>query len=320
MKVVLPGGSGQVGRVLARHFVAQGHEVVILSRSEQSPCEWRTVRWAPEQSQATDLWRRELDGCDLVMNLAGRSVNCRYNRANRQRIMNSRVTSTRAVGTAIAHAATPPSVWMQASTATIYAHRYDAANDEATGILGGNEPNAPDTWRFSIEVAKAWEQTAEETCPQTTRLVLLRSAMTMSPDRGGIFDVLLGLVRRGLGGSCGNGRQYLSWIHDTDFLRAIDWLIARDDLAGPVNLASPHPLPNAQFMRVLRQAWGARIGLPATEWMLAVGAFFMRTESELVLKSRRVVPGKLLDSGFEFAFGDWQQAAADLCRRWRAAA
>lgn len=319
MKIVIPGGSGQVGGVLARHFTTQGHEVVVISRSERSPCGWRTVRWAPEQSQATDLWRRELDGSNVVVNLAGRSVNCRYNRANRQQIMDSRISSTQAIGEAIADAASPPPLWLQASTATIYAHRFDEANDEATGILGGDEPDAPDTWRFSIDVAKAWEQAAEETCPAGTRLVLLRSAMTMSPDRGGIFDVLLGLVRRGLGGTCGSGRQYISWIHDADFLRAIDWLIERDNLAGPVNLASPHPLPNAQFMQVLRQAWGARIGLPATEWMLAMGAFFMRTETELVLKSRRVVPGKLLDSGFEFEFGDWETAAIDLCERWRAA-
>jgi uncharacterized protein (TIGR01777 family) len=203
------------------------------------------------------------------------------------------------------------------STATIYAHRFDADNDEATGVLGGNEPGAPDTWRFSIDVANAWEAAANECDTPRTRKVLLRSAMTMSPDRGGVFDTLLGLVRRGLGGRAGDGNQFVSWIHEHDFVRAVEWLIDCRELSGPVNVASPHPLPNAEFMRDLRRAWGIRIGLPASKWMLALGTWAMRTESELVLKSRRVVPGKLLASGFRFAFPRWDTAARDLCSRWR---
>ena len=139
--------------------------------------------------------------------------------------------------------------------------------------------------------------------------------MTMSPDTGGIFDTLLSLVRRGLGGAAGSGRQYVSWIHETDFIAAIDWLISRTDFSGPVNLASPNPLPNAEFMRDLRRAAGVRIGLPAARWMLELGAIFMRTETELILKSRRVVPGRLLNAGFTFAFPIWPDAARDLCRR-----
>src|SRR6185436_4406077 len=141
--------------------------------------------------------------------------------------------------------------------------------------------------------------------------------MTMSPDRGGIFDVLLGLVRRGLGGTCGSGKQFVSWIHEQDFIRAIYWLIEHD-LNGPVNLTSPNPLPNVEFMRAIRRAWGTRIGLPASRWMLEAGAIFMRTETELVLKSRRVVPGRLIESGFKFDFPDWPEAARELCARWRA--
>jgi NAD dependent epimerase/dehydratase family enzyme len=148
--------------------------------------------------------------------------------------------------------------------------------------------------------------------------VLLRSAVVMSPDRGGPFDLLLGLVRWGLGGRQGDGRQYVSWVHDRDFVRAAYWLLAREDLAGPVNIASPNPLPNADFMRALRAAWGRRWGLPASQWMLAIGTSLLRTETELVLKSRRVVPRRLLDSGFTFDFPTWDAAAADLCRRWRA--
>lgn len=147
--------------------------------------------------------------------------------------------------------------------------------------------------------------------------MLLRSAMVMSPDRGGVFDVLLGLVRLGLGGSVGDGRQFVSWMHDEDFVRAILWLLEHDELAGPVNLAAPHPLPYRDFMRGLRRASGMPVGLPATRWMVELGTFAMRTESELVLKSRRVVPGRLVTSGFTFAFPDWPAAAVDLCRRWR---
>ncbi len=227
--------------------------------------------------------------------------------------MESRVNSTRVVGQAIARAIRPPPVWLQAGTATIYAHRYDAPNDEATGILGGSEPNAPDTWRFSIDVAKGWERTLDEAVVPQTRKVMLRSAMTMSPDRGGVFDVLLGLVRHGLGGQAGDGRQYVSWIHDQDFIRAIYWLLEHRE----VNLAAPNPVPNAFFMRALREAWGMPFGLPAARWMLEIGAFFLGSETELILKSRRVVPGRLLAAGFTFQFPTWPEAARDLCRRWR---
>jgi uncharacterized protein (TIGR01777 family) len=316
MKIVIPGGTGQVGALLARAFVADGHEVVVLSRTPHG-APWRTVRW---DGETVGDWAAELDGADVVINLAGRSVNCRYTDENRRLIKESRVRSTRAVGQAIARARHPPGVWLQASTATIYAHRYDAPNDEATGILGGAELAAPDTWRFSIDVAKSWEQAADETRLLHTRTVLLRSAMVMSPDPGGVFATLLGLVRYGLGGTSGDGRQYVSWIHDRDFVRAVYWLIDRPDLAGPVNLAAPNPVPNAEFMRTLRIAWGMGFGLPATRWMLEIGAFLMRTETELILKSRRVVPGRLLDSGFVFQFPTWAEAAADLCRRWRSPA
>jgi uncharacterized protein len=314
VKIVIPGGSGQVGTVLARAFTADGHDVVVLSRNpRQKP--WRVVEW---DAETVGDWTAEIDGADVVVNLAGRSVNCRYYARNRRLITESRVNSTRAVGQAIARAARPPGVWLQASTATIYAHRYDAPNDEATGVLGGHEENAPDTWRFSIDVAKAWEAAANEAVVPHTRKVLLRSAMTMSPDAGGIFDVLLRLVRCGMGGASGDGRQYVSWIHERDFIGAVTWLIAHPELDGPVNLASPNPIPNAEFMRTLRAAWGIGFGLPATKAMLEIGAFFLRTETELILKSRRVVPGRLLQSGFRFQYPTWAEASAELCARRRA--
>lgn len=312
MKILIAGGSGQIGSLLSRAFTADGHAVTILSRKTHvgSPAvAWET--WdGNNQAQIAKL----IDLADIVINLAGRSVNCRYNAMNRSDILESRVNSTRAIGQAIARSANPPSLWLQASTATIYSHRSDAPNDDVTGVLGGQEPDVPHTWRFSIEVAKAWEAAAYEFSAPDTRIVLLRSAMTMSPDPGGIFDVMLKLVRRGLGGTQGDGRQYVSWIHELDFVRAIYWLIDHD-IEGAVNVCSPNPLPNAEFLRILRAAAGVRFGLPAATWMLEIGARAMKTETELVLKSRRVVPARLIQSGFEFHYPDWYSAAADLCSR-----
>ena len=317
MKIIIPGGTGQVGQLLTRAFVRDGHEVVLLSRrpAAAAPAGTRVAAW---DARTLGSWTAELEGADAVINLAGRSVNCRYHSANRREIIRSRVDSTRAVGQALRQAARPPRVWLQASTATFYEHRFDAPNDEASGLLGGGEPGLPAAWKFSYAVCRAWEGAAAEAADlPRTRQVLLRSAITMSPDRGGAFDVLLGLVRHGLGGTEGGGRQWVSWIHEADFVRAAYWLIAHDTMEGPVNLAAPQPLPNAEFLRALRQAWGIRFGLPAARWMLAIGALFLRTETELILKSRRVVPGRLLESGFAFEFPAWPEAARELCRRWR---
>lgn len=314
MKIVIPGGSGQVGTILTRHFHANDHEVVVLSR-KPAVAPWRIVAW---DGQKIGLWSTEIDGADVVINLAGRSVNCRYTPKNRRQILDSRTLSTSIVGEAITHATRPPHVWFQASTATIYAHTYDTPNDERTGIIGGTEPGVPDTWKFSIDVATAWEKAFDAVDTPRTRKVSLRSAMTMSPDRRGVFDVLLGLVRRGLGGRVGDGRQFVSWIHDCDFIRAIEWLNCHD-ISGPVNLTAPEPIPNAAFMQTLREACGIRFGLPAAQWMVELGTWVLRTESELVLKSRKVIPGRLLETGFEFRFPSWCEAARDLCQRWREA-
>jgi uncharacterized protein len=313
MRVVIPGGSGKVGTILARAFHAYGHDVLVLSRNpERAP--WRVMAW---DGATIAGWAEEIDGAEVVINLAGRSVDCRYTPKNREEIRTSRINSTRVVGEAIRIAAHPPRVWLQASTATIYSHRYDDANDERTGLLGGNEPDSPDTWKFSIDVASAWERVLNDAVTPRTRKVLMRSAMTMSPDPGGVFDVLLRLVRFGMGGKVGDGRQYVSWIHDQDFVSAVRWLIDHDDLSGPVNLAAPNPLPYAEFLRILRSAEGVPFGMPAAEWMLEIATFFLRTESELVLKSRRVIPTLLLQSGFRFQYPEWAEAARDLCYRWK---
>jgi uncharacterized protein len=315
MKIAIPGGTGQVGTMLARAFHKDGHEVIVFGRHSPKPAPWHVEQW---DAKNLSEWRDKLDGANVVINLAGRSVNCRYTPQNRKEILQSRVESVRTVGEAILTAKRPPQVWLQASTATIYAHTYDAPNDEATGVIGGIERGAPEAWRFSIEVATAWEKAFDEIPLRETRKVKIRSALTLSPDPGGIFDTLLGLVRRGLGGTSGDGRQYVSWIHEEDFVRAIYFLIARSEIDGAVNLASPHPLPNREFMAALRRAWGTRIGLPSAQWMLEMGAIFLRTETELILKSRRVIPGRLLQEGFSFTYPDWPDAARDLCKRWRA--
>jgi uncharacterized protein (TIGR01777 family) len=313
MKVVIPGGTGQVGGVLARMLLARGDDVVVLSRGGTSSA--RVVVW---DGATLGAWTSEIDGADVLINLAGRNVNCRYTEANLREMMSSRIDSTRVVGLAVEKAARPPAVWLQMSTATIYAHRFDAPNDEITGLIGGDEPDVPRDWGFSIEIAKTWEQAQKDANTPRTRKVALRSAMIMSPDRGGIFDVLLGLTRAGLGGPITGGRQFVSFIHERDFCRAIDFLITQSDIDGPVNLAAPHPLPQREFMAALRAAWGIRVGLPATRWMAEIGAFFLRTDTELTFKSRRVVPARLLEAGFTFDFPEWPAAARDLVDRWRA--
>jgi uncharacterized protein len=313
MKIVLPGGSGQVGHILARHIHGCGHEVIVLSRNPRKE-PWRVVGW---DGQSAGRWTTEFENADVCINMSGRSVNCRYNARNRREIVESRVASTRVLNEVIGALRRPPQLWINASTATIYRHSFDRANEEATGVLGGSEPGAPETWNFSIEVAKAWEEAFFGQETPHTRKIAIRSAMTLSPDRGGVFDVFMGLVRKGLGGWQGNGTQYVSWIHETDFVRAIDFLIAREELSGIVNVASPNPLPNRQFMRALREAAGVPLGLPSPGWMMEIGAVVMRTESELVLKSRRVVPGRLLAAGFEFVYPEWASASRELSNRWR---
>lgn len=314
LRIVIPGGTGQVGNILARHFHEQGHSVTVIARHPVS-AEWPVLMWTGLE---LGQWTAALEGADIVINLAGRSVNCRYNAANRREIKHSRVFTTQLVGQAIAEAKAPPKIWMNASTATIYRHAVDRPMDEVTGEIGGNEPDAPPKWRFSIDVAASWERTFFAAETPRTRKLALRSAMTMSPDPAGIFDHLLRLVRWGLGGASGPGTQYISWIHDVDFIRAIEFLIARDDLEGVVNIASPFPVTNREFMCCLRRAYcTSYVGVPAPTWALNIGAIFMRTETELILKSRRVIPKRLLDSHFEFHFPNWRGACQDLINRWR---
>lgn len=323
LRIVIPGGSGHLGQILARSFQDRGHFVTVLTRGPYT-APWPTIHWDGEHASAeAGSWIEAMDGADVCINLAGRSVNCRYTDKNRRQIYDSRIGTTRLLGRVIAGLHAPPAVWLNMSTATIYRHALDRPMDERTGELGGGEliskhRRAPASWDFSVRVAADWESAFFFSPTPGTRKIALRAAIVMSASPGGAFSVFSNLARLGLGGHHGNGRQFVSWIHEEDFVRAIEFLIAHDEIEGPVNLAAPRPLPNRKFMEALREAWDRPNGVPAPRPLLELAALILRTESELVLKSRRVVPARLLDAGFDFQFPTWPEAAADLVARWKA--
>jgi uncharacterized protein len=306
-RVILAGGSGFLGKVLSKYLTERGYEVIVLTR-HPAPSARNEVLW---DGQTLGPWAEQLNGTLAVINLAGRSVNCRYNEHNRRLILGSRVDSTRVLGEAIARCAKPPTVWLSSSTATIYKHSLDRAMDERGEIEA--TPEAKDA--FSVEVAQEWERVFDTAPTPATRKVALRTAMVLGTQSASVLDVLHRLVLVGLGGRMGTGKQYVSWIHEEDFCRAIVWLVSNEDLRGPVNLSAPNPVPNRELMATLRSISGKSFGLPATQWMLEMGAFFIRTETELIIKSRLVVPGRLLESGFDFRFPKLEEALADLVPR-----
>jgi len=306
-RIILAGGSGFLGHVLARHFLASGYDVVILTRTPKPRADGvREIAW---DGETPGDWTRELEGAEAVINLAGRSVNCRYHERNRKIILESRINSTRVLGGAISRCAKPPQVWLNSSTATIYKHTHGPAWDESGKISG--TPEAKD--EFSVEVATAWERAFDEARTPNTRKVAMRSAMVLGHGANSVFPVLRRLVRFGLGGKMAGGKQFVSWIHEEDFCRAIDWLLEQDSVSGVVNLAAPNPVTNEEMMDTLREVCRRPFGLPASRWMLEVGAFFLRTETELIIKSRRVIPGRLAAAGFEFRFPNLRGAFENLC-------
>ena len=318
LRIVLPGGSGQLGQVLASFFQDRGHHVTVLTRGP-FVAPWQTVHW---DGVTIGPWTEHLEGADVCINLSGRSVNCRYDALNLRSIYDSRIQTTRLLNRVIAGLADPPRVWLNASTATIYRHALDRPMDETKGELGGRGPMTPaaerrDPWSFSARVALDWETAFFAPPLPRTRRAALRAAVVLSPLAGNPFVILSRLARIGLGGPQGKGDQMVSWIHERDFARAVEFLAERDDLAGPFNIASPNPLPNREFMKILGEAWETSNALPLPRPLLALGALLVRSETELVLKSRWVVPGRLLDAGFTFDFPDFRDAAEELARRWR---
>jgi len=311
-RIVLAGGTGFIGTFLRQRLAADGYEVVLLTRSPiQNGGETRQVPW---DGQSLGDWKTELEGSHALINLSGRSVNCRYNEKNRREILESRVETTRILGEAVARAVSPPPVWLNASTATIYKHTFDRSMDEATGEIGATR-EAKDA--FSIDVARAWEQTLSEARTPATRKVAMRTAMVFAANHGGVYRTLRSLARWGLGGPIAGGHQYISWVHEDDFCRAIEWLINHNDLGGPVNIAAPNPIPQRDMARIILHERGTPFGMHATRTMLEMAAFIHRTEAELILKSRRVVPARLLASGFQFHFSNMEDAVREIETRIR---
>ncbi len=291
--IVIVGANGFLGRYLSDYYLAKGWEVRAIARREQglAACV-NYYHWDALNYQIS--WADAFDGATLVVNLAGRSVNCRYNQKNQDLIRDSRVQTTQLVGQAIANCVNPPSYWLNSSTATIYRHAQDKPQDDETGQLGSG---------FSVSVAKDWEQaffTADT--PEKTHRVALRTAIVMGNEKGTVIDVLNRLCRLYLGGSMGSGQQMVSWIHIEDFCRAIDWISQQQHPDSRYNLSAPNPLPNHEFMQLLRQNNHRKWGLKASKWMLELGAYVLRTETELILKSRWVLPSRLLSQGFEFNY------------------
>ena len=302
-RIILAGGSGFLGQALTKHFTARGCDVIVLTRH---PTKANETAW---DGETLGDWVRQIAGADVVINLCGRSVDCRYTAANRRILIDSRVKPTRVLGEAIARSTTPPSLWLNASSATIYRHTFGHAWDETgTDFTATSEVHDA----FSLQIIHEWERAFYAPPLPGIRRIALRTTMVLGHAKNSVFPVLCRLARLGLGGRMGSGQQFVSWLHVDDFCRVIGWVIEHTEISGPVNIAAPNPIMNAEMMRHFRELVGMPVGLPATEWMLEIGAFFLRTETELILKSRRVVPGKLLAGGFTFDHPTMPEALANL--------
>jgi uncharacterized protein (TIGR01777 family) len=311
-KIILPGGSGFIGQELAKYF-GKENDVVILTRQQKdvktnrnnfsslTKEEQKQLRWVKWDGKTIGGWKDELEGASLVINLAGKSVNCSYNEKNKKEIFDSRTNATAAIGEAIRQSSKPPELWINASSATIYRHAEDLPQDEFTGEFHDD---------FSVQVCKRWEKTFYEQLTPQTRKVALRMAITLGP--GGILIPYFNLLKFGLGGPQGSGRQMYSWVHIEDTCRMIEWIYDHKELEGTFNCTSPNPVSNKIFMETFRNVTGHIIGLPAFDWMLKLGAPIIGTEVELVLKSRWVVPTKILQTGYQFTFSYLRDALTDI--------
>jgi len=302
-KIVLAGGSGYIGEILMVHFKDVSNEIVVLNRSRDiTEGNVRYVRW---DGKTEGTWVNELEGADMLVNLCGKSVNCRYNEQNKREILNSRVVPTALLGEVIEELKMPPKLWINVTTATIYRHAEDRSQDEITGEIGQG---------FSVDVAKQWEAAFMRPTKAATRRIALRMAMVMGKGDS-VLKRLVNLARCGLGGKQGDGKQYVTWIHEEDVANIIEWLLAHEDMSGAINCTAPGPLPNAEMMRLIRKACGVKIGLPAPKRLLELGAFIIGTETELLLKSRWVVPKILLDSGYVFKYPTFEKTVGNLMEK-----
>jgi uncharacterized protein (TIGR01777 family) len=301
-KIIIAGGTGFLGTCLANHYSSQGVNVIVLTRGESRRSGMlEHVHWNGKNSGA---WTEALEGADALINLNGKSVDCRYNEKNKALIYSTRLDSTAALGKAIQKAMIPPKVWINAASATIYRHSLDKEMDEESGEIGSG---------FSVDVCLKWEATFNSFHTPQTRKVLIRTGIVLGRD-GGPLKPLRMLAKFGVGGKQGDGTQYFSWLHERDFVNIIDYLITHNEMSGVFNVTAPTPVPNITIMKALRNSVGVPFGLPMPVWLLEIGSYIIRTETELVLKSRRVVPKRLLQSGYRFQFNTIESALADLCQ------
>ena len=299
-KVIIAGGSGFIGKKLSDHYNAKGYEVVILTRKEN--CEESGIRYVNWDAKNIGPWSKELEGASIIINMVGRSVDCRYNKKNKKLIYESRIDSTRILGKAVNNVLNPPVIWLNSSSATIYRHAEDRQMDEANGDIGEG---------FSVDVCNKWEEAFFDCQTPKTRKVALRSSIVLGKN-GGALKPLINLTKIGLGGYQGSGKQYFSWIHEDDLIAAIDFICNHKDIQGAVNIASPYPETNNKLMYLLRKSLKVPFGIPMPKFLLEFGALIINTETELILKSRNVIPGTLLANGFEFKYPKLDQALDQL--------
>lgn len=292
-KLVLAGGTGFIGEYFEKRFKELGYEVIIISRQKQH------ISWDDKLAI-----KNALENSELLINLAGKSVNCRYNEANKNEIMNSRIRTTTILGEAIQACDNPPAIWMNSSTATIYRHAEDRPMTEEGGEIGTG---------FSVNVATSWEKTFFSFDLPKTRRIALRIAIVLGKG-GGVIIPYRNLVRFGLGGIQGNGNQKFSWIHIEDLFEIVCFLKEKKELSGVFNCSSPQPVSNRELMKILRKTMNVSIGLPSPKWMLEIGSFFIRTETELVLKSRWVLPERLDNEGFKFTYKTLDKTLQDILK------
>ncbi|PCJ67157.1 MAG: TIGR01777 family protein [Bacteroidetes bacterium] len=296
MKIILAGGSGFIGRYIQKRFLEDGHVTCVLTRN---PKQEDDVYWDGETLGA---WLSDLDGADVLINLSGRSVDCRYNEKNKKVIYDSRLKSTAILGLALSNCTNPPKIWLNSSTATIYGHSEDCPMDDYTGKIGAG---------FSVDVARKWERTFFTSFGEGIRKVALRTAIVLGKE-GGAYAYFKGLTKVGLGGFQGSGNQMVSWVHEEDVYGIIQFIIKEESIAGPINVTAPNPITNYKFMQAFRSVFKMSFGIPIFKWMLIIGAFVLRTEPELLLKSRWVIPKRLLNLGFEFKYSSVESAIRNL--------
>lgn len=297
-KIVLAGGSGQIGKTLCKHFKDTTESIIILSRStEKHEGNIHFLQW---DGKTLGAWARELEDVDILINLTGKNVNCRYNQKNKDEIINSRVDSIKVIANAILLCKKPPALYIQCVSATIYRHAEDRPMTEENNEIEDD---------FSVQVCKKWEQSFWEETNQLTnvRKAVLRISLVFSPKEG-VFPRLKNLVKFGLGGQQGNGRQMVSWIHEKDLTNIVEWIAIFPELEGTFNCTAPLPLQNKEMMKIIRKAFDMPIGLPAPRFLLEFGALLIGTETELILKSRWVLPERLLQSGYQFQYPDMVSA------------